>query len=90
MLLLNGIVGQMSVYVARVVVELLATSPDVAFLVPVCLESTAVGGNQGVTPNIEFPIFIEEGIDVLLDKCAFPTTSQVFDCLDDAVPPFLN
>jgi len=48
-------------------IEVLAARAEVALVVPVTLQVSVHGGQQGVAPNIKLPPLVEEGLfNVLL------------------------
>lgn len=59
MFLLDGVVGEVTINVARVVGELLATGAQVTLLVPVGVELAGGAGDQDVTADVEFPVAVE-------------------------------
>lgn len=90
MFFLYGIVGQVSVYVGGVVVELFAAGAKVAFSIPVGLELTAVRGDESIAADVELSVFIEKRVDVLLDKCALATASKLFDSFNYIFSTYLD
>jgi hypothetical protein len=49
-------------------VEVFATSPKVALIIPITLQVAVDRGQQSVAPDVKLPVLIEEGfLDVLLD-----------------------
>lgn len=49
-------------------IEVFATCPKVALVVPITLEVAINCSQQSVAPNIKLPVFVEEGpLNVLLD-----------------------
>lgn len=87
---LNRIVCQVSVDIARIVVELFATSAQVPFLVPISLQMATIRSDQRIAADIKFSILVKEGIDVLLNERAFAVGCQLFDGFEDAIPADLH
>ena len=51
--------------------EFSTTGPQVAFLIPISLQVSVNRAHQGVTTNVELPVFIEQRFfDVLLNNVA--------------------
>jgi hypothetical protein len=67
-MLLNGVVGQMDLWLEVVDVEFVGSSSHVALVVPVSPHHSVEVGDEHVVPDIELSIVVEHGsIDVLLD-----------------------
>ena len=59
MFFLNGIVSQMTIDIAGIIVELFATSSKISLLVPISLDISTVRCNQSIAANIKFPVFVK-------------------------------
>jgi hypothetical protein len=64
---LDCVIGEMPIDVARVIVELLRTSSQVPFFVPICLQVPTIRCYERITSDVELSVLIEKRIDVLLN-----------------------
>lgn len=66
--LLYGVISEVNKSVCNVLeIEVLAARAEVALVVPVTLQVSVDGGQQGVAPNIKLPSLVEKGLfNVLL------------------------
>ena len=60
-LLLHGIISEMNKPISNVFqIEVFATCPKVALIVPITLEVAIDSSQQSIAPNIKFPVFVEK------------------------------
>jgi hypothetical protein len=89
--LLDGIVGEVDELVVKVLhVELLRGSADVTVLVPVALLVAIDARDENIGTNVEFPLLVEEGHNVLLNYVSTGPAHLVDLVLLDDLPDLLN
>lgn len=90
MFLLDGVVSEVSEDIGGVITELLAASPQVPLLIPVCFDIAGHGGHQCVAADIELPALVEQWVDVLLHEGTLAESSQLSYGLQDIVSSLLD